>query len=185
MRLVFLVFCKSFLERWKDSMGNRLMVNNVPPQVGDAELHELFSGFGKVVSALVPLDRDTRQPRGFAFVEMSTPEEAKAAIVGMHGKEILGQLIRVEIALERQERTTPRPESSAGAGGFRSGFGGGFGGTRPPSRGPGGPGGGPGRGPGGFGSGPRRNPGDSGGPSRGGLGGGGRQSQGPGGARGR
>jgi len=165
-------------------MGNRLMVNNVPPQVGDAELHELFSGFGKVVSALVPLDRDTRQPRGFAFVEMSTPEEAKAAIVGMHGKEILGQLIRVEIALERQERTTTRPDS-AGAGGFRSGFGGGFGGTRPPSRGPGGPGGGSGRGPGGFGSGPRRNPGDSGGPSRGGLGGGGRQSQGPGGARGR
>ena len=61
-------------------MGKRLFVGNLPYRVSADQLNEIFSSNGTVVDVFIPLDRETRRPRGFALVEMSTDEEAAAAI---------------------------------------------------------------------------------------------------------
>jgi RNA recognition motif-containing protein len=63
----------------------------------------------------------TNRPRGFAFVTMSTVEEAQAAIAGLHGRELGGRALTVNVAKPREERP-------AGGGGGRREFGGGGGG---------------------------------------------------------
>jgi len=84
-----------------------------------------------VTSADVVMDRETGRSKGFGFVEMSTDEEAKAAITGLNGKEIDGRSIIVNEA-------RPKPEGGrgggGGCGGGRGGYGGGGGGGG--SRGP-------------------------------------------------
>lgn len=66
-------------------MGKRLFVGNLPYRVTADQLRELFSQNGTVVDVFIPLDRETRRPRGFALVEMSTDEEAAAAITAHNG----------------------------------------------------------------------------------------------------
>ena len=100
----------------------------------------MFAQAGTVESASVVEDRDTGRSRGFAFVEMSTKEEAAAAIDQFNGKEVGGRALKVNEAKPRENR-------SGGGGGGRGGFGGnrgGFGGNR---------GGGGGRSGGGYGGG--------------------------------
>ncbi|NBY67224.1 MAG: RNA-binding protein [Verrucomicrobia bacterium] len=95
-------------------------------------------------------DRVTGRSRGFAFVTMSTPEEANAAVTGMHGKDFAGRSLTVNIARPREERP-----ARGGGGGYGGGGGGGYGG---------GGGGGYGGGGGGYGGGGGR--GGSRGPRR-------------------
>jgi RNA recognition motif-containing protein len=101
-------------------------------------LRDLFGQLGTVADAKVVMDRDTGRPRGFAFVEMSTDQEAAAAIEQLNGRELDGRAINVN---EAQERA-----GGGGGGGGRGGFGGGGGGG-----GRGGAGGGRGGGGGGGG----------------------------------
>jgi len=103
-------------------VGNKLYVGNLPYSMTDDSLQSRFREFGTVLSAKVVMDRDSGSSKGFAFVEMSTPDEAQAAIRGLNGKPIDGRDVVVNEA---------RPKESSG------GFGGG--GQR---RGPGGGGGG-------------------------------------------
>ena len=63
-------------------MGRKLFVGNLAYQVSDADLEQLFAGFGIVESAQVIQDRDTGRSKGFGFVEMSSEAEAQAAIQG-------------------------------------------------------------------------------------------------------
>ncbi len=102
-------------------MGKRLFVGNLPYRVSADQLRELFSQNGEVVDVFIPLDRETRRPRGFALVEMSTEEEANAAIEAHNGK--------TEISDDRGPRVITvneaRPKEERPAGGFNRGGNGG------------------------------------------------------------
>ncbi len=77
-------------------MGNRLYVGNLSYTVTEAELREVFAEGGKnVVEVKIVLDRDTGRPRGFAFVEMGSEQEATQAITTLSGREIQGRPISV------------------------------------------------------------------------------------------
>jgi RNA recognition motif-containing protein len=104
-------------------MSTKLYVGNLAFQTTSEDLQQLFAQAGTVESANIVEDRDTGRSRGFAFVEMSTQEEATAAIQQFNGKEVGGRALTVNEA---------RPRENRGGGGGRS-FGnnrGGFGGNR-------------------------------------------------------
>lgn len=83
-------------------MGNKLYVGNLGYGIGDGDLEKLFATFGTVRSAQVVKDRDTGQSKGFGFVEMSTEQEAQAAIAAMNGKEVEGRALTVNEARPRE-----------------------------------------------------------------------------------
>ena len=97
-------------------MSTKLYVGNLAFQTTSEDLQELFAQAGTVESASVVEDRMTGRSRGFAFVEMSTPEEAAAAIEQMNGKEVGGRALKVNEAKPRENRS--------GGGGRRFGGGG-------------------------------------------------------------
>lgn len=86
-------------------MGKRLYVGNLPFSQNDQSLEELFAEFGTVEFAKVITIRNSGRSKGFGFVEMSTEEEAKAAISQMDGKEVEGRDLIVNEAkpLERND----------------------------------------------------------------------------------
>jgi len=84
--------------------NKKLFVGSLPWEVDDARLSEIFSQAGNVVSAQVVKDRDTGRSRGFGFVEMSTEEEAQAAVKNLNGSDVDGRKIVVNIARPREER---------------------------------------------------------------------------------
>jgi RNA recognition motif-containing protein len=103
-------------------MARRLYVGNLPFSAGETELQELFAQAGAVESVKVMRDMATGRARGFAFVEMSTDDEAQAAIDKFHNYEFGGRNLTVNEA-------RPRAERSGGFGGYGGGgFGGGNGG---------------------------------------------------------
>jgi RNA recognition motif-containing protein len=120
-------------------MSNKLYVGNLAFQTTSQELQELFAQAGTVESASVVEDRMTGRSRGFAFVEMSTKEEAAAAIDQFNGKEVGGRALKVNEAKPRENRAGGGG-GGRGFGGGNGGRGGGYGGNR------GGGGGGGGRG---------------------------------------
>ncbi|KAG8050288.1 hypothetical protein GUJ93_ZPchr0009g946 [Zizania palustris] len=82
----------------------RIYVGNLPWQVDDSKLVELFSEHGKVVDARVVYDRDTGRSRGFGFVTMATQEELDDAIAALDGQSLDGRALRVNVAEERAPR---------------------------------------------------------------------------------
>ncbi|HEY6478295.1 MAG TPA: RNA-binding protein [Polyangia bacterium] len=118
-------------------MGTRLYVGNLSYTVTEPELRDAFAEGGRnVVEVKIVMDRDTGRPRGFAFVEMGSDDEASAAISSLTGREIQGRPINVSEARARAPRS-----GGGGYGGGGGGYGGGGGGG-----GGGGYGGGRGRG---------------------------------------
>ena len=116
-------------------MSTKLYVGNLAFQTTSQELQELFAAAGTVESASVVEDRDTGRSRGFAFVEMSTKEEAAAAIDQFNGKEVGGRPLKVNEAKPRENRSVGGRgfgggNRSGGGGGFGGNLGGGFGGNR-------------------------------------------------------
>lgn len=99
----------------------RLYVGNLPYTATNDELRVFFEAKGKVVDAKVLMDRETGRSRGFGFVEMSTVEEAEAAL-SLDKQMLGGRDLNVR---EANERT---PKSGGGGGGYRGGGGGGGGG---------------------------------------------------------
>ena len=99
-------------------MGKKLYVGNLTFDVTDAALEQLFAPHGTVQSAQVIMDRDTGRSKGFGFVEMSSDQEAQAAIAALSGKQVGGRNLTVNEAKPREDR----------GGGGRSGGGGGYGG---------------------------------------------------------
>ena len=102
-------------------MSSKLYVGNLAFQTSSEDLRQLFAQAGTVESATVVEDRDTGRSRGFGFVEMSTKEEAQAAISQFNGQDVNGRSLTVNEAKPREDR---------GGGGGRGGFGGGRGGNR-------------------------------------------------------
>ena len=115
-------------------MTQRIYVGNLSFSATEAEVSELFSQFGEVVSCALPTDRETGRPRGFGFVEMSN-DDAKKAIQSLDGKDFGGRSLRVNEAQPRESR------GGGGGGGYGGGGGGGGYGGGGNSRGGGGGGG--------------------------------------------
>jgi RNA recognition motif-containing protein len=86
-------------------MGKKLYVGNLSYDVGNSDLEQLFTPFGKIVSADIIMDRMTGRAKGFGFVEMGTDEEAKAAIAALNGKDNNGRAMTVNEARPREERS--------------------------------------------------------------------------------
>ena len=103
-------------------MSTKLYVGNLSFQTTSADLQELFTQAGTVQSASVVEDRDTGRSRGFAFVEMSTSEEATAAIDQFNGKEMGGRALKVNEAKPRESRNGSGGRNFGGnRGGYRGG----------------------------------------------------------------
>src|SRR3954470_24613370 len=112
----------------RGSMGRRLYVGNLPYSAGEAELQDLFSKAGTVESVGVRGDGATGRARGFAFVEMSTDEEAQKAASEFNQYQMGGRALTVNEA-------RPKPEGGFGGGGGvggNRGGGGNAGGRREP-----------------------------------------------------
>jgi len=92
-------------------MGKKLYIGNLPYSVNDADLESLFAELGTVESSKVITDRNTGRSKGFGFVEMSSDEEAGAAIEKMNGADVSGRSITVA------EARPSEPRRSGGGGG--------------------------------------------------------------------
>src|SRR5215208_1520389 len=156
-------------------MAIKLYVGNLSFQTSSEDLRDLFSQAGTVESASVVEDRDTGRSRGFGFVEMSSKEEAEAAIAQFNGKEFGGRSLTVNEARPREDRGGGGRGGFGGGGGGRGGFGGGGGGGFGGGGGGFGGGGGDRGGRGGFGGGGGGRGGRGGGGGGGGGGRGGRE----------
>jgi RNA recognition motif-containing protein len=98
----------------------KIFVGNLSYQTTQGDLQSAFAAYGTVESVNIITDRDTGQPRGFAFVEMPETREAQNAIQQLNGAELNGRALNVNEA-------RPKP-ASGGFGGGRGGAGGGRGG---------------------------------------------------------
>jgi len=95
---------------------SRLFVGNLSYQTMEKDLQDHFAQAGVITSVNLMLDKFTGKSRGFAFIEMASPEEAAKAVEMLHGKELQGRALTVNIARPREERA---PRSSGGGGGYR------------------------------------------------------------------
>lgn len=99
-----------------------IFVGNLSYQTSQDELHQAFSQYGSVERVNIVTDRETGQPRGFAFVEMTNRAEAEQAINSLNGTEMNGRALNVNEA-------RPKP-TGGGGGGYGGNRGGGGGGNR-------------------------------------------------------
>ena len=95
-------------------MSKKLHIGNLPYSITETTLRELFTPLGEVSSVSVITDRNTGQPKGFAFIEMTDDDSAKQAISQINGKTLENRAITVAEARPRE----PRSDSGSG---FRSG----------------------------------------------------------------
>jgi len=95
-------------------MGRKLYVGNLPYEIGETELQDLFARAGSVESVNVMRDQMTGRARGFAFVEMSTDDEAQIAITSLNWTQVGGRNLTVNEA-------RPKVAHSGGGGGFGGG----------------------------------------------------------------
>jgi cold-inducible RNA-binding protein len=122
----------------------RLFVGNMPYGATEADLRAHFGSVGEPSQVVIPVDRDTGRPRGFAFVEYLERAKAEEAVNRFNQQPFMGRPLSVSEARPREERPggfSPRPPGGGYGGPRPGGFsgGGGGGGFRP--GGPGGPGG--------------------------------------------
>jgi RNA recognition motif-containing protein len=85
-------------------MATKLFIGSLAWATNDDSLKDFFSQAGTVVSASVIVDRETNRSKGFGFVEMSSDEEAKAAVEQLNGKDLDGRAIVVNEARPREDR---------------------------------------------------------------------------------
>jgi cold-inducible RNA-binding protein len=85
-------------------MSNRLFVGNLSFATSRDTIQEAFAGVGEVHEVALPTDRETGQPRGFAFVTMANAKAAEDAIAQLNGLMLDGRQIKVDVAQERQQR---------------------------------------------------------------------------------
>jgi RNA recognition motif-containing protein len=97
-------------------MSTKLFVGNLSFKTTENDLQDAFAAHGTVLETNLMMDRMTGRPRGFGFVTMSTPEEAQKAIEALHGAQLDGRPLTVNVARPREERPP-----GGGGGGFRGG----------------------------------------------------------------
>lgn len=87
-----------------------IFVGNLSYSTTQDDLHAAFANYGNVERVNIVTDRETGQPRGFAFVEMSEPDAARTAIAQLNGSDLNGRTLNVNEA---------RPKPASGGGGYR------------------------------------------------------------------
>ena len=101
-------------------MGNKLYVGNLPFNTTENELQDFFAQAGPVQEVSLMQDKFTGKSRGFAFVTMTTDEDAQSAVTQFDGASFGGRALKVNEARPREDRP------SGGGGGYRGGGGGGY-----------------------------------------------------------
>jgi len=81
----------------------KLYVGNLSKQVTDAQLNELGTPYGTLLSANVATERQSGESKGFGFIEFSSADEARAAITGLDGRDVNGQALKVNEAKPRKD----------------------------------------------------------------------------------
>jgi RNA recognition motif-containing protein len=109
----------------------RLFVGNLAYSTTEADLRSYFGTVAPPSQVVLPVDRETGRPRGFAFVEFQDRGHAEAAIQKFNGQVFNGRPLAVSEARAREDRGPGGPRPGGGFGGPRPGGGGGFGGPRP------------------------------------------------------
>jgi len=112
-------------------MGTKVYVGNLPYTTDEDQLRQLFGSDGRnVADVAIITDRMTGQPRGFAFVQMATEDDAKRAIEALHGSSFGGRTLTVNEARPREARPPGGGGGGRGygGGGYGGGGGGGYGG---------------------------------------------------------
>jgi cold-inducible RNA-binding protein len=107
----------------------KIYVGNLSYQVTEEELRQEFAAFGAVNSVSIVTDKYDNRPRGFAFVEMPSKDEAEAAIAGLNGKMLQDKALTVNEA--RPKSDSRGPSGNRSSFGNRSGYSGGRQGGRP------------------------------------------------------
>ena len=102
-------------------MGKRIYCGNLSFQATEDDIRALFAAHGEVTDVHIVMDRESGRSRGFAFVEMATDAQAKAAIQALDGFSHQDRNLKVN-------EVQPREERGGGGGGGRGGYGGGGGG---------------------------------------------------------
>ena len=105
------------LFRRSHAISFKVFVGNLSFETQADEIRELFAPIGEVLDVSVPTDRDSGRARGFAFVELSTPREAAAAIEQLNGRELGGRVIRVNGADDRPSGSRPFGQGGRPGGG--------------------------------------------------------------------
>jgi len=85
----------------------KLYVGNLAKQVTDAQLNDFATPYGAVVSANVAIERKTGGSKGFGFIVFSNEAEAQAAMIGLNGREVHGQILTVN---EARSLKAPTPQ---------------------------------------------------------------------------
>jgi RNA recognition motif-containing protein len=85
-------------------MNTKLFVGNLSFNTTENDLQDAFAAHGTVVEANLMMDRETGRPRGFAFITMSTPEEAQAAVTALNGASLDGRALTVNEARPKADR---------------------------------------------------------------------------------
>ena len=105
-------------------MGKRIYCGNLSFQSSQDDVRALFAAHGEVTDVHMVMDRETGRARGFAFVEMATEEQAKAAIQALDGHSAGGRNLKVNEAQAREDRGSAGG-GGGGGGGSRGSYGGG------------------------------------------------------------
>ncbi|HEV3058636.1 MAG TPA: RNA-binding protein [Vicinamibacterales bacterium] len=121
-------------------MAVRLFVGNLAYSTTEADLRSYFGTVAPPSQVVLPVDRETGRPRGFAFIEFQDRSHAEAAVQKFNGQIFNGRPLAVSEARAREDRGPGAPRPGGGFGGPRPGGpGGGFSGPRPAGSGFGGP----------------------------------------------
>src|SRR5579864_8140183 len=106
-------------------MGNKLYVGNLSFNTTETELQDLFAQVGPVQEVVLMQDKFTGKSRGFAFVTMTTDQDAAGAITQFNGKTVDGRALTVNEARPREDRSGGGGGGGRGGGGYGGGGGGG------------------------------------------------------------
>jgi RNA recognition motif-containing protein len=88
-------------------------VGNLARETSEPQLRESFAKFGEVTRVKIVLDKIDGTPKGFGFVEMPTSDHAKAAIAGLHGKDLGGRILEVSESRSQGDRSTSATGTAA------------------------------------------------------------------------
>ncbi len=95
-------------------MSARLFVGNLPYDTTETDLRELFSPIGSLSTVIIPTDRDTGKPRGFAFVEFDDPDQAAEASRQLNNKIFRGRAIAINEARAKESHSYAGPGRRSG-----------------------------------------------------------------------
>lgn len=96
----------------------KIYVGNLSRETAEPELRQTFEKFGQVTSVVIAMDKIDSKPKGFGFIEMPTLDQANAAILGLNGKDLGGQVLTVNEARsgnnKMKETTGPKLHEPTG-----------------------------------------------------------------------